>query len=956
MKGCIFLLAASLLLLAGCSDSKPSAPAQQNTGGDLLQGDEQDPTSEFLSLVSTRTIEPGDICQYGGSVIEAGIDDGAGNDNLAGDNILQPEEIDSSTPFCLNAPTNNSATDGLNTLIRSVDVEPGDTCEYGGLEIQSGLDDGDGDESLARDNTLQTVEIDSVSHVCKTPVEGAVSDAVHGALVNMIETKHSEGCKYGGFEIQTGIDDGDGNEALADDGVLQPTEVDTTSNICNTDYPLLSTTGLSARPVNLSCSINIDAPPESDGVKLEEVFADLPALGEFVLLTGLFMPPNDSSHWYQFTQKGTIYVFANNANANARAVALDLTDTIHQTFESGLLGMAFHPAWPTKKEVYIFYSTVDDLSAGMAVKHKLSRFSMRTDDSRIIDADSEVEIMTFEQVKPDHNGGTIHFGKDGYLYIGVGDGGVWPNTEANDLASLNGKVLRININAQDPGLAYAIPADNPFVNTAGARAEIWASGFRNPWSWTFDKQSGDLWLGDVGLLSFEEINQVNKGEYYGWPDMEGEYCTQEGFDFIDYNAPCDTTGTALPVHSYKHARGCSVTGGYVYRGTEIPNLKGQYLYGDFCQGHIWTIDTQSQEKTNQWLIRAPMNVSRFAEDNDGELYVLDWYFGKVYKLVQTNTEPMPLSLKSTGCVDFDDPLKPALGAIPYDINVPFYSDGMYKQRYLFLPEGEQIFVHPPTGNWVFPDGTLLMKTFQKNGRMIETRFLAKHKEANLLPGNHSWSAWSYEWNEAQTDATRVDVEKTVEIEGIDWTFPDRGGCLHCHTSASGVTLGLKTYQMNGGAYYHSTDTWAEQLNTLNELSLFTFDILNEIPELTKLPRLDDQSASLNKRARAFLHSNCAGCHQPGGGGYGDADYRWDTPLESTNACNQTPAATVLGKFGSHLITPGDPESSLVYRRLARSDSYSMHPYRNTVDEEGRQLIYQWIESLTGCTDPEGTSN
>jgi mono/diheme cytochrome c family protein len=249
-----------------------------------------------------------------------------------------------------------------------------------------------------------------------------------------------------------------------------------------------------------------------------------------------------------------------------------------------------------------------------------------------------------------------------------------------------------------------------------------------------------------------------------------------------------------------------------------------------------------------------------------------------------------------------------------------------------------------------------MKTFQKNGRMIETRFLAKHADGDPANGKTGWSAWSYEWNEDQTDATRVDYEKTVEVEGIDWTFPDRGGCMHCHTNAAGVALGTKTYQMNGGAYYHSSDTWADQLNTLNELDIFTFDILTEIPDLTRFPRLDEKDASLNRRARAFLHSNCSGCHQPGAGGYGPADYRWDIPLENTNACDQKPAGTQLGRFDINLITPGDPENSMIYRRLSRTDDYSMHPYRSTVDEEGRQLIYQWIESLDGCTDPDNPSN
>ena len=242
---------------------------------------------------------------------------------------------------------------------------------------------------------------------------------------------------------------------------------------------------------------------------------------------------------------------------------------------------------------------------------------------------SEQILLEIDQPFSNHNGGHIAFGPDGYLYIAVGDGGKAndPYNNGQNLSTLLGSILRIDVSRVDSENGYKVPPDNPFVNIDGnAKTEIWAYGLRNPWRFSFDRDTGDLWAGDVGQNRFEEIDLIKIGGNYGWKIMEGLSCFPRG-------KQCDSSGILSPVIEYGRADGCSVTGGYVYRGKRLPSLFGAYIYGDFCTGNIWAFRYDGTSVTEHLkLVDSNLRISSFAEDRDGEIYIVSYTKG-IYRLV-----------------------------------------------------------------------------------------------------------------------------------------------------------------------------------------------------------------------------------------------------------------------------------------------------------------------------------
>ena len=232
-----------------------------------------------------------------------------------------------------------------------------------------------------------------------------------------------------------------------------------------------------------------------------------------------------------------------------------------------------------------------------------------------------------EQPYANHNGGQILFGPDGFLYVGLGDGGSAgdPKGHGQNTGTLLGTILRLDVSSLDAVGSYAIPADNPFVGVEGARPEIWAYGLRNPWRFTFDSETGDLWAADVGQNALEEVDLVRAGLNYGWKIMEGDEC---------FSRSCDTRGLELPITVYGRDDGCSITGGYVYRGGRLPSLYGAYVYGDYCSGKIWALRYDGSRVTESiQLADTSLRISSFAEDADGELYILDLE-GEIYRFAE----------------------------------------------------------------------------------------------------------------------------------------------------------------------------------------------------------------------------------------------------------------------------------------------------------------------------------
>ena len=360
---------------------------------------------------------------------------------------------------------------------------------------------------------------------------------------------------------------------------------------------------------------------------IEVARADEPAVSLRPVVTGLTSPTcivnagDGSDRLFLCEQAG--YVIALTGGVPQAQPFLNITGRTSCCGERGLLSIAFPPGFAASGRFYANYTN----NAGDTV---ISRFRVDAG-STVADPGSEEVILTIDQPYSNHNGGQIAFGPDGFLYIGTGDGGSGgdPGNRAQNPASLLGKMLRIDV--ESGGVPYAIPADNPFVSRAGYRPEIWALGLRNPWRFSFDRLTGDLWIGDVGQGSWEEIDfqpaSSGGGENYGWRIMEGRFC---------YNpSSCSAAGLALPVAEYSHTLGCSVTGGHVYRGSENPRLLGRYLYGDLCSGRVWTLRRDGAAWASLQATQTPYGITAFGEDEQGEVYLADYSTGTIYRIIDS---------------------------------------------------------------------------------------------------------------------------------------------------------------------------------------------------------------------------------------------------------------------------------------------------------------------------------
>lgn len=362
------------------------------------------------------------------------------------------------------------------------------------------------------------------------------------------------------------------------------------------------------------------APP---GVALDRVFPQL----SFSQPVALLQAPADTSRWFVVEKAGVVRLFDNQPGTSASAVFIDISSQVDSApSEAGLLGMAFHPNFAANGEVFLSYTR-----SGAPLVSVVARFSSRNA-GNTLDPSSEEIILTVPQDFSNHNGGHIAFRGDGNLYIGFGDGGSAndPNNRAQDDSTLLGKLLRIDI---DGGAPYAIPAGNPFAANApcvqgsgtAPCPEIFASGLRNPWRWSFDRQNDEIWVGDVGQGAFEEIDLVESGNNLGWRIREGANC----------NIPasgCQTANLTDPVFEYGRSLGSSVTGGYVYRGGAISGLDGFYIFGDFGSGRLWALPAATRGAATE-LLDTAFSISAFGEDNGGELYLLDYGAGAIYRLV-----------------------------------------------------------------------------------------------------------------------------------------------------------------------------------------------------------------------------------------------------------------------------------------------------------------------------------
>ncbi|AXE21361.1 glucose sorbosone dehydrogenase [Runella rosea] len=329
-----------------------------------------------------------------------------------------------------------------------------------------------------------------------------------------------------------------------------------------------------------------------------------------------------SNRLFVVEQRGVVKVFRNEASAAQTEIFLDISGRVTSGGETGLLGLAFHPDFKNNGQLFVNYTRRENGQ----LQSVIARFQSN---KTTADANSEEILLTYNQPYSNHNGGSVLFGKDGFLYIATGDGGSGgdPQNYAQNLGSLLGKMLRIDVNTKENGLNYAIPADNPFKNTANARPEIYAYGLRNPWKVTADRENGRFWIADVGQNAREEIDILERGGNYGWRIAEGKECYSPATN-------CNRTGLVEPVFDYGTSDGRSITGGYVYRGAKLADLRGQYIYGDFVSGKIWALqyNETTRQASNKLITQLTGSLSSFGEDEAGELYLLNYQTGKIQQL------------------------------------------------------------------------------------------------------------------------------------------------------------------------------------------------------------------------------------------------------------------------------------------------------------------------------------
>ncbi|HVF17841.1 MAG TPA: PQQ-dependent sugar dehydrogenase, partial [Steroidobacteraceae bacterium] len=611
--------------------------------------------------------------------------------------------------------------------------------------------------------------------------------------------------------------------------------------------PGSAVSGLDARPSNTTCI----APERAKGtvtIGTQRVFPKLSfinsATGDTSIPILMLRAPRDSSRWFVVNKIGNVHVFPNDENVARSTVFLDIGARVEFSCgECGLLGMAFHPDFPTTPRVYVTYTSTQ--RTGRGPDTHLAEFTSR-DGGLTLDPTSERIVIKISKAGTNHHGGHIAFGRDGYLYMSTGEGNSFQTDFAQRMNSLLGKMIRIDIKGSTGDALYRIPSNNPFAaSTAlcyqpGTRSldqkcpEIYAWGFRNPWRWSFDRETGDIWLGDVGETSREEVNRVVRGGNYGWRCYEG---TQR-----QTTLTCEEPVNPIPpVAEYDRTVGRSVTGGYVYRGTAIPALVGRYVFADFSNELLFDIpsDTQPTLRLTTGL-DSGLGIASFAEDHNGDLYAVNIH-GNLHRITAAvdagqGGEGVATQLSKTGCVDPTDATRPASGLISYEPNAPFWSDGAAKQRWIGLPNAQKITVGAD-GDWDFPTGTVLVKNFHLNDRRIETRLFMRHPDG-------VWAGYSYEWNTQGTDATLVRGGKQVTIGGQPWIYPSESQCMQCHTQAAGRSLGPETKQLAININYPQTGRVGHQLVTLNTIDAMTTPIANAGAQ-TPYPNPAATSASLS---------------------------------------------------------------------------------------------------------------
>lgn len=696
------------------------------------------------------------------------------------------------------------------------------------------------------------------------------------------------------------------------------------------------------------------------------------------------------NRWYVLEQDGKILTFANDPQTATADVALDCARDLTSWKPEGniekldaVYGLTFHPKFAENRYCYICY-VLKPKKGDLPEGSRVSRFTVSDTNPPKIDPASEQLLFTF--LAGGHNGGCLAFGPDGHLYISTGDAAN-PNppdskNTGQDCSDLLSSMLRIDVDHPAAGKNYGIPKDNPFVGRAGIRPEVYAFGFRNPWKFSFDRQTGALWVGDVGWEMWEMIYRVVSGGNYGWPIKEGPQSVRP-----DVNI--GPTPILPPAIAFPHTEAASITGGFVYRGKRFKDLAGAYICADWMSRKFWaTTFTDDKIATHREIAVSQHQIISFAEDETGELCYLDYSpNGGIYTLVPNEEAskpqpPFPTKLSETGIWADVKSEQPANGVYPYTLNAEPWADHATMSRVVALPgdSAATIYHHQqkvPGTAWFnakvfFPKHGVLAKTFaieMKPGdpaskRRIETQIM--HFDGQ------EWRGYTYKWNDTQTDATLVpargeDIELVVQEptgpRRQTWHFSSRSECRQCHNPWAGEVLSFTEPQLRSPAHAATNPSWDR---------LLALGVIKRGPEKLKPGEVDavnylvnphSPSADLTKRAKSYLHVNCAHCHQFGAGGSVDMELKFDQDVESMKVLEAKPVQGTFDIPGCQIIAPGDPYRSVLYYRMAKQGRGRMpHIGSELVDDQGLKLIRQWISQLPArqvdrklllaCTKPD----
>ena len=727
---------------------------------------------------------------------------------------------------------------------------------------------------------------------------------------------------------------------------------------------------------------NLPSQPPQFGYTLANAFPTV-TLSQPVCIAS---PPQETNRLFILEKTGNIIVITNLA-APTRTVFMSLP--VLSDSESGLIGLAFHTGYATNGYFFVFSSRNLTDSQGSGRHQVISRFQVTATNASVALPGTELPLISQFDRAGNHNGGDLHFGSDGYLYASVGDEGAQYNGDFNAQVITNNffsAILRIDVDKRPGNLPpnphpasstnYFIPADNPFVgvtnfnghtfNATNVRTEFYAIGFRNPWRFNFDPATGFLYVGDVGQDLYEEVDVMPKGGNGGWSYYEGLHLASTNYPGQPGILTNPPPGLIFPIQEYPHSGtagyiGNAVIGGVVYRGSRISQLYGAYVFSDNGSGNVWILRYDGSNTVPFQQITTGAGPSSFGTDpRNGDVLLAQLNNGQIGRLDYNATStgaPLPATLADTGAFTNLTSLTPNAGIVPYDLNVPFWSDNAIKMRWFSVPNTSLTIGFNPTGNWSFPTGTVWIKHFElelTNGvpasrKRLETRFIVRN--TNGVYGV------TYRWDSA-TNATLVPEAGLDEVFTINdggtlrtqvWHYPSRSECLACHTVAGGYGLGFRTEQLNRNFTYGSLTT--NQISALSAAGYFSPPATNNPATLLALAPATNPAFSLEYRARSFLAANCSQCHQPGGTAQrANWDARITTPTANAGLVNGTPADN-FGSPSNFIIAPKSPGNSILLTRISTRDlgslpSIQMPPLDSTlVDTQDVQLVSNWIMSL-----------